>query len=214
VVTRVLAVGAHPDDAELGCGGTLALSKERGYEVYVLMLTRGEAGGDPNIREKEGEQAARMLGVNEVFFGSLQDTKVNDGIETITQIEGTISSLKPDIVFAPSPKDQHQDHRNTGLATLSAARNVKKVLLYESPAAFRDFCPQVFVDIDATFEIKLKALNVFASQSSKRPFSRISSHANSSQVVHASEGLARFRGFQAGVAVAEAFEVGKFLFDI
>jgi LmbE family N-acetylglucosaminyl deacetylase len=213
VATKVLAVGAHPDDAELGCGGTLALSKRRGYEVYVLMLTRGEAGGDPNVREKEGERAARMLGVDEVFFGSLQDTKVSDGIETILQIEPMIDSLKPDIVFAPSPKDQHQDHRKTGLATLSAARNVRKVLLYESPAAFRDFCPQIFVDIDATFGIKLKALNVFVSQSSKKPFRRTSSHANSVRVIHASEGLARFRGFQAGVVVAEAFEVGKFLFD-
>jgi LmbE family N-acetylglucosaminyl deacetylase len=211
---RVLAVGAHPDDLELGCGGTLALYKKKGHEVYVLVLTRGEASGDPTVRQAECEQAAKTIGADKVFFGSLHDTKVTEGIETIMEIENVINSVKPDIVFSPSPRDQHQDHRNTGLACLSAARNVQRVLLFESPAALRDFLPQIFVNIDSTLNIKLKALEAYASQSSKRPFSNHNSHSESARVVHASEGLALFRGFQAGVSVAEAFEIGKFLLDI
>jgi len=211
----LLAVGAHPDDIELGCGGTLALFKKSGHEVYTLVLTRGEASGDPIVRQRECEQAAKTIGIDKVFFGGLQDTKVTDGIETIMEIENVINSVKPDIVFSNSQKDQHQDHRNNGLASLSAARKVQKVLLYESPAAFRDFCPQIFVNIGSALDIKLKALEAYASQASKRPFSssNLNSHSDPARVIHASEGLAAFRGFQAGVAVAEAFEVGKFLLD-
>jgi len=211
---RLLAVGAHPDDVELGCGGTLALYKKNGHEVYILVLTRGEASGDPIVRQRECEQAAKTIGVDRVFFGGLHDTKVTEGIETIMEIENVINSVKPDIVFSNSQRDQHQDHRNTGLASLSAARNVQKILLYESPAAFRDFCPHIFVNIDSTLNIKLKALEAYASQASKRPFSNMNSHSAYARVIHASEGLALFRGFQAGVAVAEAFEVGKFLLDV
>lgn len=211
---KLLAVGAHPDDVELGCGGTLALYKKKGHEVYVLVLTRGEGSGDPTVRQKECEQAAKTIGIDRVFFGRLHDMKVTEGIETIMEIENVINSVKPDIVFSNSQRDQHQDHRNTGLASLSAARNVQRILLYESPAAFRDFCPQIYVNIDSTLNIKLKALEAYASQSSKRPFSNHNSHSESTRVVHASEGLALFRGFQAGVSVAEAFEVGKFLLDV
>jgi LmbE family N-acetylglucosaminyl deacetylase len=211
---RVLAVGAHPDDVELGCGGTLALCKRAGHEVYILVLTRGEASGDPIVRQRECEEAAKTIGADKLFFGDLHDTKVADGIETIAEIENVINSVKPDMVFSNSQKDQHQDHRNTGLASLSATRKVQKVLLYESPAAFRDFCPQIFVNIDSTLNIKLKALQAYASQSSKRPFSNHNSHSDPTRIVQASEGLALFRGFQAGVSVAEAFEVGKFLLDI
>jgi len=211
---RLLAVGAHPDNIELGCGGTLALYKKKGHEVYTLVLTRGEASGDPIVRQRECEQAAKTIGVDKVFFGGLHDTKVTEGIETIMEIENVINSVKPDIVFSNSQKDQHQDHRNNGLASLSAARNVQKVLLYESPAAFREFCPQIFVNIDSTLNIKLKALEAYASQASKRPFCSTNSHSESTRVVNASEGLALFRGFQAGVSVAEAFEVGKFLLDV
>jgi LmbE family N-acetylglucosaminyl deacetylase len=209
-----LAVGAHPDEVELGCGGTLALFKKKGHEVYILVLTRGEASGDPIVRQRECERAAETIGADKLLFGNLHDTKVTEGIETITEIETVIDSVKPDIVFSNSPKDQHQDHRNNGLATLSAARHVRKVLLYESPAVFRDFCPQIFVDIDSTLNVKLKALEAYASQSSKRPFSNSNSHSESKGVISASEGLALFRGFQAGIALAEAFEVGRFMLDV
>ena len=222
---KVLAVGAHPDDVELGCGATLALCKKMGHEVHILVLTRGEASGDPEVREVECKKSARMLGVGRVHFGNMQDTKITDGVETVMKIENLINTVKPDLVLAHSSKDGHQDHRNAGLASLSAARNVRKVLLYESPAALREFCPQVFVDVSSTFQAKLDALKEYGSQASKVFFkghkiAHSSSTSKSSEsrkfpyVSNAVEGLARFRGFQAGVALAEAFEVGKFIFDV
>jgi LmbE family N-acetylglucosaminyl deacetylase len=214
---RILAVGAHPDDIELGCGATLALFKKKGHGVYMLVLTKGEASGDPKAREEECLQSSASIGADELFFGNLRDTRITDGIESITAIENVINRVKPDFVFAHSHKDVHQDHRNTALAVLSASRNSKVVLLYESPAALRDFCPQVFVDVDSTFNIKLEALKSFGSQASKIYFKGNGFHDESRKfpyVSNAIEGLARFRGFQAGVALAEAFEIGKFLLEI
>ena len=214
---RIFAVGAHPDDIELGCGATLALFKQRGHEVYLLVLTRGEASGNPDLREMECIESARTLGADRVFFGNLKDTKITDGIETIMTIERYIKELKPDIIFAHSPKDAHQDHRNAGMSALSATRNSKKVLLYESPAALREFVPQLFVDVTSTFEIKLEALKAFGTQVSKVYFKGRDSNHRAQRipfVSNASEGLARYRGFQSGVTLAEAFEVGKFVLEI
>lgn len=214
---KILAIGAHPDDIEIGCGGALVLFKRKGHEVYMLVLTKGEASGDPKIREDECRKAASIFGVDRLLFGNLQDTKISDGIETILSIENVINSIKPDIIFAHSWKDGHQDHRNAGMAALSAARYSKKILLYESPAALRDFCPQVFIDISSVFDVKLKALECFKSQEAKVYFkgNNVLDHPRSFPYVsNAVEGLARFRGFQAGVTFAEAFEVGKFLLEI
>jgi LmbE family N-acetylglucosaminyl deacetylase len=214
---RILAIGAHPDDIELGCGATLALFKSKGHEVYLLVLTKGEASGNPAVRERECEQSARAIGVDRLFFGNLQDTRVTDGFDTIMEIERFVNQISPDIVFTHSYKDSHQDHRNAGMASLSAVRNSKKVLLYESPAALRDFCPQLFVDVTSTFHIKVKALEAFGSQASKVYFKGNGFNHEASKFPHvsnAAEGLARFRGFQAGVELAEAFEVGKLLLEI
>jgi hypothetical protein len=91
------------------------------------------------------------------------------------------------------------------------------VLLYESPAAAKDFLPQVFVNVDSTFPVKLNALQSFGSQASKIYFKGNSHHDESRKfpyVSNAIEGLARYRGFQAGVTLAEAFEAGRFLLEI
>ena len=214
---KILAVGAHPDDVELGCGATLASFEREGHETYVLALTRGEASGDPILRENECKRSCSHLFLKKLFFGNLEDTKITEGVETVMEIENVIKTIEPDIVFSHSSKDGHQDHRNAGLACLSAARTTKRVLLYESPAALREFCPQVFVDVTSTFRAKLEALKEYGSQASK-VFFKGNSHVDESSkfpvVSNAVEGLARFRGFQAGVSLAEAFEVGKYIMDI
>ena len=110
---RILAIGAHPDDVELGCGGALALFKKKGHDVNVLVLTRGEASGDPVVRENECKVAAATIGVDRLLFGNLVDTRITDGIDTIKTIEDTMDGIAPEFVFTHSPKDSHQDHRNT-----------------------------------------------------------------------------------------------------
>jgi LmbE family N-acetylglucosaminyl deacetylase len=203
----VLAVGAHPDDVELGCAGTLAMHKKNGDKVYLLVLTRGEASGDPAVREKECRQAAEMLGVDGLFFGGLEDTKIHDGVETIEAIEKILSSVNPDVIYTHSYKDAHQDHRNTAHATLSAGRRCNKILMFEGASTLRDFIPQVFIDVGGAFELKKKITQLFGSQLNHKSGGYASA-------ANAIGGLARFRGYQAGVDVAEAFEVGKFILDV
>jgi LmbE family N-acetylglucosaminyl deacetylase len=206
-VRVVLAIGAHPDDIELGCAGTLSLHNAKGDKVCLLILTRGEASGDPELREKECRESAKILGASDVFLGGLKDTMVQDGRETIDVIENVLRQVRPDIVYAPSCKDTHQDHRKSGYAAMSACRRVRIILLYEGASTQRDFYPQVFVDIKQSFETKLKATRVFGSQMN-------SHNGGYAKAVKAIEGLAKYRGYQAGVEVAEAFEVGKFIFEV
>jgi hypothetical protein len=104
---------------------------------------------------------------------------------------------------------------------MSAARHVSRVLLYESPAALKDFSPQAFIDISSTMNLKLKAVAAFNSQNGKTymngqlrsndPCRNCESY---SQISNAMAGLARFRGFQAGTGLAEAFEVAKYVLDL
>ena len=202
----ILAVGAHPDDIELGCAATLVLHKLKGDKVSLLVLTRGEASGSPVVRADECRKSLEIIGADNLFFGDLEDTQIADGRKTIDVIENIVRDIKPDIIYAPTYKDTHQDHRNAGHATMSACRRCKIILLYEGASTQRDFTPQVFVDVTETFRTKLKMTRVFGSQ--------VNGHGVYTNAVKAIEGLAKFRGYQSGVNYAEAFEVGKFIFEI
>lgn len=202
-MVSVLAVGAHPDDIEAGCAGTLALHKACGDNVYFLVLTRGGVSGNPDFKKSLCQQSADLLGVDGLFFGGLKDTMIPEGIVTIKVIEKILDRVHPDMVYCHTFKDTHQDHRNTGYATLSAAKRCKRILMYETPYTLREFFPQVFTDIENTFDLKKKALQFFGEE-----------YERFLHAAKAIEGLAVFRGFQAGVRVAEAFEVGRFVLDV
>lgn len=198
---RVLAVGAHPDDIELGVGGTIARHTRLGDKVYFLILTCGEKSGKKGIRKKEALTSAQILDVNSVEFAEIPDTMVSDGLETILKIENAIKRIKPDRVYAHCTKDTHQDHRNAALATFSAAREVPEIFSFESPDTFPNFNPQYYVRITDTLSQKIRALRAFSSQSHKTYLE-----------TKAIKGLAQFRGYQVGrhnlrIEYAEAFEV-------
>lgn len=195
----ILAIGAHPDDIEYGCGGTLLKHVEHGDNVYILVLTLGEQGEkDKSVgaRKKEAEESAKAIGVNSVSFGNLKDTKVAHSIEAISIIERLIIQINPDTIYTHNKNDTHQDHKNAALSTLSAARNVKTILMYESPSSTHEFKPQFFVTIDEFIEKKLELLKLHTSQEKKRYME-----------IQALRGLAMFRGYEARAQFAEAFEV-------
>ncbi|MFX0132854.1 MAG: PIG-L deacetylase family protein [Candidatus Hodarchaeota archaeon] len=207
-MVNVLAIGAHPDDIELGCSATLLRHKKLGAKIYLLVLTKGEASGDPEERSQECMKSAKLIGAEDIFFGGLMDTKVHDGVETILTIERIINIMKPDIIYTHSYKDTHQDHRNTSYATLAAGRRSNKIFMYESPTTLMEFSPQVFVDISDELEQKKKIMSLFLSQNDKSWMSRRRAG------TMAIEGLAAYRGFQARVHAAEAFEVGKLVITL
>ncbi len=200
---RVLAVGAHPDDVELGCGGTLAAHRNRGDEIGLLIMTTGEQGPQASrSRVHEQEEAAAMLGAR-LFWGAFEDGAVPEGRKAVERIEAVAFELGAETIYTHTPRDTHQDHRATGLATAAAARRSERVLCYESPSS-TVFAPTVYVDVAPQLETKLALIRSHFSQVLK----------NGLVDLEAVEAQARHRGFMARVRLAEAFETNRFVWDL
>lgn len=197
----VLAVGAHPDDIELGSGGTIYKAVQNGAAVIALYMTRGGRTADTDLRMRESTGAMSVLGVKEVFFENFPDTEIPDSFEAINCLEQYALKYQPDIVLTHSINDTHQDHRKVAWLAMSAFRNVLKVLAFESPRVrSAAFLPTYFVNITGCVEKKWEALQCHVSQNEKRYLA-----------YESTVNLASFRGSQVGVAAAEAFEIVKYV---
>lgn len=193
-IERVLLVAAHPDDAEFGCGATVAVWTDAGIEVAYLIVTDGDAGSsDPTIdrralaatRREEQVAAAHSLGVDRVEFLGYPDGQVETTLELRRDISRAIRRFRPDRVVCPSPERRwdfiaasHPDHLATGEAAVRAvypdARNpfAHPELLEEGfePFTVRELWvvnhrePNVAVDVTEAFERKIAALKFHASQ--------------------------------------------------
>jgi LmbE family N-acetylglucosaminyl deacetylase len=202
-LVNVVAVGAHPDDVELGCGATLLRHVARGDEVTILVMTAGQRGlVDGMSRPKEQQAAAEMLGV-ELRWGGFEDGAVPDGAEAITVIDDVLAATSAEILYTHAVEDTHQDHRATATASLAAARRLPTVLQFETPSS-QHFEPTVYVDVADTIDEKLTALRAHLSQV-LRP---------GPVELEAIEAQARFRGFQGRVRFAEAFETTRLSWDL
>ncbi len=160
-LASVLAIGAHPDDVVLGIGGILAELVARGHRVTVLTLTSGELAGESHAREREDERACDILGAS-VIFARLPDGCVTQK-PAMVAIEHALRACDPSIVFVSDPKDRHQDHVAAAEATIAATRDLPNLLFYEGPSTV-DFQPTSIVDITSTWQRKLDALEMHASQ--------------------------------------------------
>ena len=168
-VRRVLAIGAHPDDVEIGAGATLADHAKRGDEIRILTMSRGRIGGDEERRAVESADAAHVLGA-ELVLGDLEDTNITEHGATVTLIEATVGSFDPDTVYVHSVSDVHQDHRAVHRAAMVACRSVPRVFCYQSPSATVDFRPGRFVSVEEVMDRKIEAIAAFASQVSIRDY--------------------------------------------
>lgn len=203
---RVLAVGPHPDDIEIGCAGTLIKLAKAGHRVSLAVMTDGGAGGDPKVRRREAEAAARLYRARQVHWLGYPDTAVPVDNGSIGRLEGVLKAVKPDIVFANFGQDTHQDHRNTASIVLSATRNAHNVLFYEVPSTV-DFQPDVFVDIRRELPAKFRALRLHRSQLNK---GNVGAHA----ILECASTMATFRGFHARIQAAEGFKALRLLLQI
>ncbi len=165
----VLAIGAHPDDVEIGVGGILAAHVDAGNHVVILTLSRGARGGDADDRQHESLAAAELLGAR-LFLEDLEDTHISDSDPTVGIIERVVAEVQPDIVYTHSAHDRHQDHRAVHAATSVATRSVRTVCCYQSPSATIDFRPTRFVPIDGFTDMKLRLLECFRSQTELRAY--------------------------------------------
>jgi len=196
-MNKVLALAAHPDDIEIGCGGALAEYARRGAEVHLFVATDGAYGGDAAERRREQEESARILGVKDVHWGGFEDTELTLDTKLIHALEKQVKAVEPDTVLVNFHEDTHQDHRALAHAAYSATRYVPNVLAYETPTTL-DFDPHVFMDIHATLTHKLKALNAHASQIERTNIQGVN-------IVEIALATVQFRGVQAKLTSAEAF---------
>ena len=165
----VLAIGAHPDDVELGIGGTLAAHRSAGDQVVILTLSRGARGGEAGDRMGESMAAAELIGAR-LFMEDLEDTRISESDPTVTIIERVVAQVQPTIVYTHSAHDRHQDHRAVHRAAMVATRDVPTFACYQSPSATVDYRPTRFVGIDGFTETKLALLACFGSQSGIRSY--------------------------------------------
>lgn len=196
---RCLAVGAHPDDIELGCGGVLLKHVARGDEVHLLVLTLGEKGGEGSVRKREQEAALKQLGGTRLFWGGFPDTQVPDDHRTLEVIEKVVLEVDADIVYLHNGSDTHQDHRAIAQAAISATRRVSTVLMYEFLST-QNFTPSLYVDIEDVIEEKMELVDVHQSQVRRKD--RIGQ-----DLKEAVRAMAGMRGYQSHRRYAEAFHV-------
>lgn len=165
-MSKILAIGPHPDDIELGCFGTMARLKDEGNNIHFLILTKGEGGAVEGDRIKESKESANLIEAK-LFIENLTDRFISDGLETISVIEKYVDKITPDQVYIPTASDTHQDHRATFNASMVACRPVKEIYAYETPSTSRNFTPNIFVDITKYIDLKLKAIKIHISQGGK-----------------------------------------------
>lgn len=194
----VLAVGAHPDDIEIGVGGTLLRHSSDGDRITILTLSRGRIGGDPSVRAAEAEEAARRIGA-ELILCDLEDTRIDDRGATVELIEDAIARCHPDVVYTHSVNDVHQDHRSAHRATIVAARRVPSVYCFQSPSSTVGFRPAKFIAVDEHVEGKLDLIAAHSSQATTRSYLE-------PELVAAT---ARYWGRFAGTEFAEPLEVER-----
>jgi LmbE family N-acetylglucosaminyl deacetylase/CheY-like chemotaxis protein len=165
--SAVLAIGAHPDDVEVGAGGTLLSHVAQDHDVSTLVLTGGETV--PADRSREASRAAELMGVR-LFHVNLADSSVSEGGATIAEITRVIEELSPDTIYAPSAHDLNPDHRNVHHATLVAARRVPRIFCYQTPSSTVEFRPSRFVPVDEFMDRKLAVIRSYTSQVKQRRY--------------------------------------------
>jgi LmbE family N-acetylglucosaminyl deacetylase len=168
-IKTVLALGAHPDDLELGCGATLAKLVARGVRVVAVVFTDGSGGGTPTFDRREETLAGlAKLGVHDVVQHSFPDTRLHECLnDLIAAIEGHVKEVAPDRVYTMFDRDRHEDHRAVYEASSVACRGVPQILGYETPSSYPNFIPTVFEPVDDFIELKVEALKVHMSQGSR-----------------------------------------------
>jgi len=223
---KVLVIAAHPDDEVLGCGATIARHVHLGDEVHVVILAEGATSrqekrdrcqrlSELSQLAEAAHKAKEILGVKTLNLHDFPDNRMDsvDLLDVVKTVEAHIDSIKPDVVYTHHAGDLNIDHRRTHDAVVTACRPqpqqpVSTILFFEvlsstewqTPGSAPPFMPNWFVDVSATLNFKLKALQAYESEM------RLWPHIRSIEAV---KYLARWRGASIGVEAAEAFVVGR-----
>lgn len=179
---RILAIGAHPDDIEFGCGGLMIKEAEKGNQIKYVICSMGEAGtnGTPEGRKQEAIEAAKFVGAEIEFLEMGGDCHITDSPENGFKIAAIIRNFKPNLVLTPSQtQNQHPDHKIISDMTRNACRyarygNLKELLqlpvhhvdglFYYPSSAEWDKKPDIIIDVAAQHNKWEQAMAIHQSQ--------------------------------------------------
>lgn len=212
-MAKILAIGAHPDDVEIGMGGTIAFLVEKGHEVTILDLTDGEPTptGSRETRIAESLEAAKVLGINNRITLDLPNRYLMDTVENRVKVAEVIRKIKPDILFLHFWTDAHPDHRAASLLS-EASRFYAKLtktdmsgepffprkMYYFFSSHFRLLVKPAFVfDISESLELKIKAISCYRSQFNETR--------GNLRILEDLRVIARWWGSRAGIEYGEPF---------
>ncbi len=209
----VLAIGAHYDDVEIGCGGSLLKLKDAGYKTHVVVVTDseyfnfdGELLRSKEQARQEGNSAACVLGVSTIVNLGQKTKEVECSFSLIESLNYFIDKIKPNLIFSHWYGDLHKDHYEVAKATMVAARHQTNVLLYRSNWYHSDrvFDGRFYIDITDTIERKKDLLRLHRVEYERRGEEWIDFMAS----------RAMEAGLRIGVTYAEEFEVFKYKKEI
>lgn len=206
---KILAVGAHLDDIEIACGGTLAKAIEAGHNVKVLIMSKsGYTNKEGNIQRsneiavEEGTNALHILGIQNIEILHFPTKDISFQSDVINAIDVIMSAYNPEVIFTHHPFDTHQAHVGVSNATIAAARRKNTVFFYEpitpSGRSYVAFKPQLYVDIESTFDKKIASLREHKSEYNKF---------GAEDWIEGVKCRCGFRGYEIGKKFAEAFEI-------
>lgn len=223
MIIDALVFGAHPDDAELAMGGTIALLTKNGFKVGIIDLSRGELGtrGSADIRQKEAFQSAIILKSAFRENLSIPDGDIQNNRENLMKVVMPIRRYRPKFLFAPYFNDRHPDHINTGMLIKSAmfysglpkiktfdkeilqgAYRPKKLFYYMQTYTFE---PSFIVDISDSFEEKMKSVSAYESQFYNPRSTEPETFISNPMFIDFIKSRAQYYGFKIGKKYGEAF---------
>ena len=207
----LLVIAAHPDDAEIDLGGTLALMAAAGKKTAIVDLTDGEPTpfGSIEIRSKESVAAGQILGIHKRINLGLKNRELIDSIEARKQLSGVLRGLRPHTVCVPYAEDNHPDHvaaHNLAVAACFYSKFVKsdldatpwtpkRILNYFGFHLRSRVAPSFIVAIDDLYNIKMNAIRAYHSQ--------FLAHQGNQQVLADIEADARYWGSRINVMYGE-----------
>ena len=201
----ILAFGAHPDDLEIGMGGTISKLRNLGYNVIMVIATLPNftTTDKKDERKFEASSSATILGCSTPKFLDLSSEEIVFGRKIISLIDSIIREYDPHSVFTQWIGDSHQDHQILTKSVIAASRDINNLYMYETtiPGGLteKSFRPQLYIDITKEMEIKKKSLKCFKSQIFRcGPL-----------WLDAIVGRSIYRGYQINTKYAEAFEIIK-----
>jgi bacillithiol biosynthesis deacetylase BshB1 len=177
--SSILVIGPHPDDQELGMGGTIVRLAQQGHKVHLIDMTNGEPTplGSPEIRAREAAEAARVMGVERTLLG-LPNRQVVHSIDARHKLAAEIRKHKADWLFLPYPVDAHPDHvavtrigEDARFDAKLTKSNIpgepvypKRIIYYYCTHLRMNFQPTFCIDISAQIKVKMRAIDAYHSQ--------------------------------------------------